>query len=77
VPRLNSIEVHSGSFDADAAATTVHWRMGDGSVLNLCANLSHSAVELVTTIDGEPLFAVGRIAGNRLEPWTVIWTLSG
>jgi hypothetical protein len=51
--------------------------MGDGSVLNLCANLSHSAVELVTTIDGEPLFAVGRIAGNRLEPWTVIWTLSG
>jgi 1,4-alpha-glucan branching enzyme/maltooligosyltrehalose trehalohydrolase len=77
VPRLNSIEGHSGSFDADAAATTVHWRMGDGSVLNLCANLSHSAVELVTTIDGEPLFAVGRIAGNRLEPWTVIWTLSG
>lgn len=75
VPRLAGMQGHGGVFDADGAATTVRWRMGDGSVLQLYANLSDAAVDLAETIGGDPLFAVGNITGKRLEAWAVVWTL--
>ncbi|MDP3692517.1 malto-oligosyltrehalose trehalohydrolase [Bradyrhizobium sp.] len=73
IPRLAGAtfgEAHA----ADNGLLTAHWRMGDGAMLRLMANLSNDAVpgpEIKPA--GAPLWG-GEIAGP-LPPWSVFWRL--
>jgi maltooligosyltrehalose trehalohydrolase len=82
VPRLAGI----GGDAAEAAIledTTlrVTWRLGDGSMLALVANLAHQASEVTIEAEGELLFAShpdlpAQARQGRLPPWSVLWLLA-
>ena len=74
IPRMASAGGGSGTHAVDAQGTiTVHWRFGDGAVLQLVANLSERSVdgnggEMV----GRTVYATADLAdGGRLPPWYV------
>jgi maltooligosyltrehalose trehalohydrolase len=69
-----------GAAFGDAAATdaglvTAHWKMGDGAVLRLIANLSDRDITHSSDSAGTPIW--GAVAGDRLPPWSVVWHLGG
>ena len=60
----------------DNGRLTAHWRMGDGLMLHLLANLS--SVEIVHAApqdQGSPIWGGG--PGDHLPPWSVFWRLGG
>jgi maltooligosyltrehalose trehalohydrolase len=58
----------------DDGRLTVSWRLGDGAMLRLTANLSANEIAHASTnTTGTPIW--GRDAGVRLPPWSVFWRL--
>ena len=60
----------------DNGLLTASWRMGDGAMLRLTANLSGNEIarpSIQTT--GAPIW--GGEAGERLPPWSVFWHIGG
>jgi maltooligosyltrehalose trehalohydrolase len=75
VPRLAG-----ASFgDADAADNGLlraHWRMGDGAMLQLVANLSNSEIaRKASAAIGTPIW--GGEARDLMPPWSVFWRIGG
>jgi maltooligosyltrehalose trehalohydrolase len=73
VPRL------AGAAFGDAHATdngllTAHWRMGDGAMLHLLANLSDRAIAHQQSKTAGTLIWSGG-AGDAISPWSVFWHL--
>src|SRR5437764_672933 len=60
----------------DNGLLTASWRMGDGAMLQLAANLSANELASTTThATGTPIW--GGAAGDRLPPWSVYWRIGG
>lgn len=77
VPRLSRIEGFSSSYRVlGLKAVAVEWRLGDGSVLRLYANLSDDAQSNVPLIEGRRLYLQGFVEEGRLGPWSVLWTIA-
>jgi 1,4-alpha-glucan branching enzyme len=73
VPRLASAAFGQAQA-ADNALLTASWRMGDGTTLELLANLSANEIarQQRETI-GRPIW--GDEAGECMAPWSVFWRL--
>jgi len=60
----------------DNGVLTASWRMGDGAMLHLAANLSANEVARTSThTTGTPIW--GGETGDRLPPWSVFWRIGG
>jgi maltooligosyltrehalose trehalohydrolase len=58
----------------DDGRLTVSWRLGNGTTLQLTANLSANEIARTSTdTTGTPIW--GGEAGGRLPPWSVFWRL--
>lgn len=83
VPRLRGITGYSGRIEwVEERSLSVAWRLGDGSLLTVAANLAPVAAPIPkysSLPDGDVLYttsiAPDRRNIERLEPWTVIWLL--
>jgi maltooligosyltrehalose trehalohydrolase len=61
---------------ADDGLLTAHWRMGDGTTLQLAANLSHNEIaRKASAAGGTPIW--GGEAGDLMPPWSVFWRIGG
>jgi 1,4-alpha-glucan branching enzyme/maltooligosyltrehalose trehalohydrolase len=79
VPRLPGTGGHAAAFEVSAAdGLRVEWRLGDGSMLRLLANLSSDPIG-ATAPSGTQVFATqaANAGPGRLAPWSVVWTLDG
>jgi maltooligosyltrehalose trehalohydrolase len=77
VPRLMGQEGFASHHDLlGPKSVLVTWRMGDGSTLRLYANLDDEAQHDVPPIVGRQVYLQGFAEGDRLGPWTVLWTIS-
>jgi maltooligosyltrehalose trehalohydrolase len=72
VPHLKGTtfgEAHAG----DDGLLTAQWRMGDGAMLRLIANLSANEIAAAPMQAGRAIW--GGEPGNRLPPWSVVWRI--
>jgi 1,4-alpha-glucan branching enzyme len=84
VPRLGGIRGNAGkAVILNDTALRVAWALGDGSTLELVANLADQAneVTLADEVEGEALFAnhpdlAAELRAGRLPPWSVLWLLT-
>lgn len=75
VPRLPGMAGGAGQFEVlPAGGLTVAWRLGDGSMLRLLANLTDNPIQ-ATSLPGARLYATEPITDGVLPAWQVIWTL--
>ena len=75
VPHLTGMSGHGASFDVSApGALRVVWRLGDGAILRLWANLADQTLR-GAMLAGKILFASPQAAEGVLGPWSVLWTL--
>ncbi len=78
VPRLRGMVGQAAQYEAmGAGGLRVQWRMADGTILHLLANLSNEPLDAGRSA-GRVLFETPGIEGHRpdvLPPWTVVWTL--
>ncbi|MDB6088527.1 MAG: malto-oligosyltrehalose trehalohydrolase [Gammaproteobacteria bacterium] len=63
-----------------SGAFAVDWRLGDGAILHLLANLTERAVPVVGRAAGRMIFAThpnirAAMTRNELAPWSVTWLL--
>jgi malto-oligosyltrehalose trehalohydrolase len=73
VPRLAGA-AFGDAHAADNGLLTARWRMGDGTMLRLEANLSNSAVaHKPGEATGVPIWGGG--TGEAMPPWSVLWHL--
>jgi malto-oligosyltrehalose trehalohydrolase len=70
VPRLAGATFGDASA-GDTGLLSANWRMGDGTHLQLLANLSDQAVETQTEMTGTRIW--GGDAGDTIAPWSVFW----
>jgi maltooligosyltrehalose trehalohydrolase len=83
VPRLGGVRGHAGEATVlGDSALRAAWRLGDGSTLELIANLADrvSPVTRAEEIRGDVLFAnrpdlPAELGAGRLPPWSVLWLL--
>jgi maltooligosyltrehalose trehalohydrolase len=82
VPRLAGMTRGAARVERPAAhVLRIVWRMGDGSVLQLLANLGAAAVDgMVAPAEEELIYLTANLdraalAGGRLPPWSVAWAL--
>lgn len=76
VPRLSGQNGFSGQYQLlGVKSVLVTWRMGDGSLLRLYANLSDETQEGVPPVQGRQIFLQGYAEEGRLGPWTALWTI--
>jgi malto-oligosyltrehalose trehalohydrolase len=83
IPRLDGMQGGAAEFrQLGETGLRVQWRLGDGSALNLLANLGEAplAVTDLKLPTGEALFAhpfglAAELASHRLPPWSVAWFL--
>jgi maltooligosyltrehalose trehalohydrolase len=83
VPRLSGSRGGAARYEvADGRAIRVRWRLGDGSCLQVAANLSdRAATGLDWPMEGRPIrmqpvtLAVGSLV-TELPPWSLAWHLS-
>jgi malto-oligosyltrehalose trehalohydrolase len=77
IPRMATSRGGSGTSTADAQGTIyVHWRFGDGAVLQLVANLSEKTVAGdAGEILGRTVYATGDLQNGQLPPWYVALNL--
>jgi maltooligosyltrehalose trehalohydrolase len=79
-PRLAGMSGHAGRVEwIEGSSLSVAWRLGDGALLTLVANLAPVPARVPPLPDGDALYSTtpvptGRPA-DRLEPWTVMWFL--
>jgi malto-oligosyltrehalose trehalohydrolase len=77
IPRLYDMEGNSGSWRMLADRTIeVQWRLGDGSLLTMIANLSPEPVDDIELWTEDHLWLEGFAAGNTLAPWSVVVRLA-
>ena len=72
VPHLKGAtfgEAHAG----DNGLLTAQWRMGEGAMLRLIANLSANEIAGAPTQAGRAIW--GGEPGNPLPPWSVVWCI--
>jgi maltooligosyltrehalose trehalohydrolase len=72
VPHLKGAtfgEAHAG----DNGLLTAQWRMGEGAMLRLMANLSANEIAGAPTQAGRAIW--GGEPGNPLPPWSVVWCI--
>lgn len=75
VPLLAQAQGHSSIHYMDSdPLIRVQWRLGETN-LRLTANLSDGAIETTLPLEGRTLFASGNISDDRIDAWTVIWSL--
>jgi maltooligosyltrehalose trehalohydrolase len=65
----------------DDTALRVAWNLGDGSVLELIANLGNQTSKVGVEFEGEVLFAsdldlIAELREGRMPPWSVLWVLA-
>ncbi len=76
IPRLEGIEGGSGSYEIlGEGAVSVRWKMGDGSLLCLIANLGNVRIADISH-SGRRLWPTEIHSGNPLDTWGVIWSLA-
>ncbi|SFV28477.1 maltooligosyltrehalose trehalohydrolase [Devosia crocina] len=76
VPRLKGLEGFSSDYEVlGLKCVLVSWRMGDGSLLRLYANLANDTQDNVPPIEGRRIYLEGFAEEGRLGPWTVLWTI--
>jgi maltooligosyltrehalose trehalohydrolase len=83
VPRLEGIGGNAGQATIlSDTALRVAWTLGDGSTLELVANLADQTSEVTHAgeVEGEVLFAnhpglPAELRAGRLPPWSVLWLL--
>ncbi len=74
-PRLAGARFGDANAD-DSGLVTASWRMGDGAILRLTANLSSNETACrPTNASGTPIW--GGEAGDRLPHWSVYWRIGG
>lgn len=77
IPRLSGIEGFSSKYEViGAKAVVITWRMGDGAVLRLYANLDNDVQTDVPAVIGRRVYLQGFADEGRLGPWTVLWTVA-
>ena len=77
IPRLAGIEGFSSQYEViGPKAVLITWRMGDGSILRLYANLDDDAQADVPAVIGRRVYLQGFADEGRLGPWTVLWTIT-
>ena len=77
IPRLPGIEGFASQYEViGPKAVLITWRMGDGSVLRLYANLDDDAQTDVPAVVGRRVYLQGFADEGRLGPWTVLWTIT-
>ena len=78
VSRLAGIDGNSARFDVlSPTALAVRWRLGDGAIWHLVANLGETPFT-ASAPAGTPVFTLGATTENgtlALAPWSVVWTL--
>jgi maltooligosyltrehalose trehalohydrolase len=75
VPRLAGASF-GDAHAADNGLLTAHWRMGDGAMLQLVANLSNSEIaRKASAASGTSIW--GGEAGDLMPPWSVFWRIGG
>lgn len=75
-PRLEGIGGNAGSYEILAdKAFRVRWRLGDGSLLELVANLSPEPLDNVQVWTAEHLWLEGFATGTTLEAWSAVFKL--
>ena len=75
-PRLSGIEGNAGSYElVSPKAFKVQWRLADGSLLSLIANLSNDSLENVEVWSEDHLWLEGFATGTTLEAWSVVFRL--
>ena len=75
VPRLAGASF-GDAHAADNGLLTAHWRMGDGAMLQLVANLSNSEIaRKASAASGTSIW--GGEAGDLMPPWSVFWRTGG
>ena len=77
IPRLPGLEGFASYYEVlGPKAVLVSWRMGDGSLLRLYANLDDSAQPDMPKVLGRRMYLQGFADEGRLGPWTVLWTIA-
>ncbi|MGH7046800.1 MAG: malto-oligosyltrehalose trehalohydrolase [Stellaceae bacterium] len=77
VPRLHGMAGHSARYQIIGnSAVVVDWRMGDGSLLSLTANLAAAPQGGLPNRSGRIFCLVGSIEDGRLDGWSVAWSLA-
>jgi malto-oligosyltrehalose trehalohydrolase len=74
VPRLVGIAGFAASAEFAGDLLRAQWRLGDGSILRLLANISQSAAARPADYAGGTPVWGGEVP-ERLLPWTVFWSL--
>jgi len=77
-PRLAGLGGHAGCYELGSRRGhfRVRWRLNDGSRLELGANLADNPADGLALQAGRELWREGDIAGTRLGPWSVRWSLA-
>ena len=76
VPRLGGIEGHAGSFERLGwKAVRVEWRLGDGALLTLCANLWDRPLDSGFRFGARMIWSEGDVRSDGFGPWSVAWFL--
>lgn len=76
VPRLAGAPGNAGDYEVLAdGAVRVRWRLGDGSRLQLIANLSGNEVATDAAPAGKEIWREGDVEPGRLGPWSVVWSV--
>lgn len=73
VPRLANAAFGEATAD-DSRLLTAHWRLGDGAMLRLRANLSDQATRRAPD-KPEGTLIWGSELGDSVPPWTVLWRI--
>jgi malto-oligosyltrehalose trehalohydrolase len=73
-PRLAGARFGDASVEG-CGLLSANWRMGDGTLLQLLANLSDQAIDTQNEMTGVKIW--GGAAGGSIAPWSVFWTVGG
>jgi malto-oligosyltrehalose trehalohydrolase len=81
VPRLRGVSCGACADTLDDGVLRVQWRLGDGSLLHLTANLDDTARTRADLPVGRLLYATSErlgdaLTGSALPAWAVVWTLA-
>ncbi len=77
VPRLAGVPGNAGEYAmVGETGLRVGWRLGDGSLLGLLANLAGDDLGNVEAPAGRTIWQEGEVGSGRMGPWSVLWSLA-
>jgi maltooligosyltrehalose trehalohydrolase len=77
IPRLAGMEGYAGSYEVIGPRSfKISWKLADGAVLSLVANLSADPLHNVEVWGEDHLWLEGFATGTTLEAWSVVFRLS-